>query len=319
MSHRIDRPRSGRVIPGIAAAALLLATSALSPGCGDKDVAFQSHEPITAPPPGPPSYDSIGAPCTIYEDEGGTTFAGYKVTQDIIASESSECHPRVCLVNHFQGRVGCPLGQDVPVSCAGPTDGSCKGEQICLAGEKAGPLCDSTAADGGGSQCASGECNQGRDTCACTTDAQCPDGAACDPHARQCAHFVCHEPGACQLSDATDAQNQGKSCCGVLTFAPVTVAVCGKCEQGSGRSAKEAAYCSCRCGPADGEPADDFNYCACPEGFECTQIHPDVGLGAPGPASKYCIKQGTAYTDQSQCGTVNGHFDPSCAGTPGMP
>lgn len=309
MAHRDDTRMTRQVISRIAGA-LLLAGAALSPGCKD-DLPLTPHQPIVS------GFGlSVGDPCFIRGDETDSAFAGYAVSSNIITSKLSLCSPGVCLINHFQGRVSCPLGQSAPALCAGATDTSYDGGLACVPAPT-GPYCDSLATDGGASRCPSGHCVAGRDTCACTTDAQCPGGSTCDLQEHQCTHFVCHDPSACQHEGASDAENEGKSCCDVRTSAPVSVAVCGQCERGSGRSAEEAAYCSCRCGLADGETAYGSAFCACPEGFECTQIHPDDGLGMPGPPAKYCIKQGTAYTDPGQCGSVSGHFSPSqCDGTP---
>lgn len=53
----------------------------------------------------------VGDPC-IPEDEYQQKFAGYDVGEVNIESRSFQCETRVCLVNHFQGRVSCPYGQD---------------------------------------------------------------------------------------------------------------------------------------------------------------------------------------------------------------
>src|SRR6187549_2052480 len=72
----------------------------------------------------------VGDPCTP-EDEYNPDFAGFKVTEENIESRSFQCATRICLVNHFQGRVSCPLGQDaldvggLRKSCSGPADVSC--------------------------------------------------------------------------------------------------------------------------------------------------------------------------------------------------
>src|SRR6185503_19076682 len=64
----------------------------------------------------------VGDPCTP-EDEYDSQFAGFKVTEENIESRSFQCSTRICLVNHFQGRVSCPLGQpgvsDDPSATAG--------------------------------------------------------------------------------------------------------------------------------------------------------------------------------------------------------
>ncbi len=52
-----------------------------------------------------------GDPC-IPEDEYTTTFSGYDENEVNVESRSFQCETRVCLVNHFRGRVSCPYGQD---------------------------------------------------------------------------------------------------------------------------------------------------------------------------------------------------------------
>ena len=52
-----------------------------------------------------------GDPC-IPEDEYTTSFSGYDEDEVNVESRSFQCETRVCLVNHFRGRVSCPYGQD---------------------------------------------------------------------------------------------------------------------------------------------------------------------------------------------------------------
>ena len=52
----------------------------------------------------------VGDPCTP-EDEYQQTFNGFQVTETNVESRSFQCETRICLVNHFQGRVSCRLGQ----------------------------------------------------------------------------------------------------------------------------------------------------------------------------------------------------------------
>jgi hypothetical protein len=64
----------------------------------------------------------VGDPCTP-EDEYQQGFNGYGVTEVNIESKSFQCETRVCLVNHFEGRVSCPYGQsDADIAMYGPTD-----------------------------------------------------------------------------------------------------------------------------------------------------------------------------------------------------
>ncbi len=52
----------------------------------------------------------VGDPCTP-EDEYQQDFNGFQVTETNVESRSFQCATRLCLVNHFQGRVSCRLGQ----------------------------------------------------------------------------------------------------------------------------------------------------------------------------------------------------------------
>jgi hypothetical protein len=81
---------------------------------------------------GPPSL--VGAPCTPVE-EGLPPYAGASLSGDTIQPNSPQCGGGVCLVNHFQGRVSCPLGQPAPVKCT-PGGGECPERHNCVeAGE----------------------------------------------------------------------------------------------------------------------------------------------------------------------------------------
>ena len=57
-----------------------------------------------------PEPGGVGDPC-IPEDEYQTAFTGYGETEVNVESRSFQCETRVCLVNHFRGRVSCPYGQ----------------------------------------------------------------------------------------------------------------------------------------------------------------------------------------------------------------
>lgn len=52
----------------------------------------------------------VGDPC-VPEDEYQTNFSGFAVTEVNVESRSFQCETRICLVNHFQGRVSCKYGQ----------------------------------------------------------------------------------------------------------------------------------------------------------------------------------------------------------------
>lgn len=56
----------------------------------------------------------VGDPCTP-EDEYQQNFSGFQGSEVNVESRSFQCETRVCLVNHFQGRVSCRLGQTAAV------------------------------------------------------------------------------------------------------------------------------------------------------------------------------------------------------------
>lgn len=60
----------------------------------------------------------VGDPCTP-EDEYDINFSGFSVEEVNVESRSFQCETRVCLVNHFQGRVSCPYGNDASSVNAG--------------------------------------------------------------------------------------------------------------------------------------------------------------------------------------------------------
>ena len=57
----------------------------------------------------------VGDPC-IAEDEYQSQFPGYGIAESFVESRSFQCETRVCMVNHFQGRVSCPYGQLDPAT-----------------------------------------------------------------------------------------------------------------------------------------------------------------------------------------------------------
>jgi hypothetical protein len=65
----------------------------------------------------------VGDPCTP-EDEYSQTFNGFQLTETNVESRSFQCETRLCLVNHFQGRVSCRLGQDAAQGEPNSADGS---------------------------------------------------------------------------------------------------------------------------------------------------------------------------------------------------
>jgi hypothetical protein len=84
----------------------------------------------------------IGDPCTP-EREYDTTFSGFVEQEVSTEGESFQCQSRLCLVNHFQGRVSCPYGQSATGMAVPPATQPCFTPGI--ASPVTGPL-DSTGA-----------------------------------------------------------------------------------------------------------------------------------------------------------------------------
>jgi hypothetical protein len=218
----------------------------------------------------------VGDPCAP-EDEYDPEFSGFDLGQEYIESRSFQCKTRICLVNHFQGRVSCPLGQS-PTALAdcGP---DAPHDDLCKPGER----------------------------CVAVGGEEVPK------------RFVCHDPTSCQTADGTAANNEGKACCVPGTDQPIAGPVCGQCDKPSRRNADDAVYCSCRCGVADGEPDEpNFDFCACPDGFTCAQIRPNLGFPGERLTGKYCVKNETVYKNDASCGEVAGYHEAPCQGL-GLP
>lgn len=172
----------------------------------------------------------VGDPC-VPEQEYDPAFLGFVKEEVSVESKSFQCESRLCLVNHFQGRVTCPYGQKPTATGATPGDGSNNypPAKSCI-----------TPAD----QPVTGQAN----------------GAFLDPVAK----------------------DEVKANC-------------------SGRQAKNAVYCSCRCANVNGQTNDGANYCTCPDGFSCAQLVSAVSSTNAGLTGAYCIKSGTAYDVAQAC------------------
>ena len=164
----------------------------------------------------------VGDPCTP-EQEFQPTFQGFNEQEVNVESKSFQCQTRLCLVNHFRGRVSCPYGQksgDPPVA---------------------------------------------------------PTGAK-DP---------CFVPG----SNSPITGNPQDTANGKVVQA--------ECLD---RTADKAVYCSCRCQNVDGRTDDGANYCACPDGFHCSQLVTSIGAANEGLTGGYCVKDGTDFNRANACG-----------------
>lgn len=263
----------------------------------------------------------VGDPCVL-DDEYRPDFAGFTLSQDFLETPSLGCRTRVCLINHMQGRVTCPLGQPAPTPCD-PAAAECASGEKCVESAVSAAECTKD------SECVSGSCNKAGKFCECDPNdsATCPSGEGwrCEEKSKQCKRFICHVPGNCQNEGDSPKDNEGKDCCVPGTDTPVAVPVCGQCAENAGkssdRSAASAAYCTCRC-PLEGEErVAGVEYCECPDGFSCSQVRKDFGLGDKLLTGGFCVKAGTEYKDDQDCGQVDGYHNDGldgsarCAGT----
>ncbi len=68
----------------------------------------------------------VGDPC-IPEQEYDPTFNGFDPNEVNVESKSFQCQTRLCLVNHFRGRVTCQYGQDQAGTALPTVDGASGG------------------------------------------------------------------------------------------------------------------------------------------------------------------------------------------------
>jgi hypothetical protein len=133
----------------------------------------------------------VGDPCTP-EQEYDPSFLGFSKDEVSVESKSFQCQTRLCLVDHFQGRVSCPYGQPADGGAYSPA-GPCQtpGIDKPVTGRDAlGNLVDPikqaavlpqcskrTAVDAVYCSCRcaniNGQTNDGSNYC------KCPDGFAC--------------------------------------------------------------------------------------------------------------------------------------------
>ncbi len=95
-----------------------------------------------------------------------------------------------------------------------------------------------------------------------------------------------------------DGAPGGELCCpiiGDLDQQPITNPVPAQC---TGRQAKDAVYCSCRCDVPNDPDIDraQVQLCKCPSGFSCQPLcdatHGNCGVVPKGKWGSYCVKDG---------------------------
>jgi hypothetical protein len=215
----------------------------------------------------------VGDPC-IPEEEYDPCFQGFSINVVSAETKSFQCLTRVCLVNHFQGRVSCPYGQNAgTASLTGPPNN-------CAAGTLPGgpPFSSyygaSTGGDGGTSAGDGGTTAAGGATA------------------------LCDIPGGATVLGTSNPLDISSS----ITQVQVPVL-----PQVLTRNTNNAVYCSCRCENENGQTNDGAVYCQCPDGFSCTQLVASIGGNLnTGLEGGYCMKNGTGYNPIANADCMNG-------------
>lgn len=76
----------------------------------------------------------VGDPC-VPEEEYAETFSGFSAEEGLVETQSMQCETRVCLINHFQGRVSCPYGQTAQEAAGGAARCAVPGSATPIQGE----------------------------------------------------------------------------------------------------------------------------------------------------------------------------------------
>lgn len=135
----------------------------------------------------------VGDPC-IPEDEYQQTFAGYSHAEVNLESRSFQCETRVCLVNHFRGRVTCPLGQQDATCPLEDEEGAklCKGKKDGTVVQRPGG-CKIPGSDDAVAPAVKPQCTKRRATDTVYCSCRC---AGPDPNAKYCecpSGYTCRE------------------------------------------------------------------------------------------------------------------------------
>jgi hypothetical protein len=226
----------------------------------------------------------VGDPC-IPDQEYDTCFPGFDIRDVDTETKSFQCQTRVCLVNHFQGRVSCPYGQNAGTNLL---DGSNPSFKNCGTGVIGGPPYSSyysttTSASGDAGSVTSSDAGSGSSA----------------------SFNQCVIPGGSTVIGTTNSLSIPADEWQVqVPVAPQVIA----------RDTANAVYCSCRCANDQGLTNDGSVYCSCPDGFLCTQLVTSIGLMTnEGLTGAYCMKTETAYnmSQPASCASGNVCCNPS--------
>jgi hypothetical protein len=151
----------------------------------------------------------VGDPC-VPEQEYAQDFVGFDYHEVNVESKSFQCQTRLCLVNHFQGRVSCPYGQNASATAAANPDAT--GNTFTCDGKNGSPSKVSQCCTPGVSQ-------------PVISDQDCPAGGCLTPPANINKSLV---PPNC--SDRTADKAVYCSC---------------RCANPAGKTDDGANYCTC--------------------------------------------------------------------------
>jgi hypothetical protein len=270
----------------------------------------------------------VGDPCTP-EYEYNANYPGFSEGELFIESNSFSCGTRLCLVNHFRGRVSCPDGQllGAPVGttgaytlCTGPTDTtSCAGlvgsdgktPMTCVQADVAGPpctlntadtptVCNATLLPGSGTVCTAVGGVAGAvpsDTGICECSPNLPQPVLVDNVAHYCDDVGM--PGQYTLKSYVchapgDCQVQYPP-----TNQPNFNSGKQCCVPGTDTPVSNLVCPQCTglrdaantvyCSCRCAGTDPNYNYCSCPSGFYCAPLRQELNLGDEELVGSYCI------------------------------
>jgi hypothetical protein len=211
----------------------------------------------------------VGDPCTP-EQEYDPTFLGFQATEVNVESKSFDCQTRLCLANHFQGRVSCPYGQ---TKTGGPPATTSSGAPYT---DKNGNPIGACVLPGGG--------------------VDNPDGGA--PTADQVSQAVTGDP-ATDPTDLATVQPQCRDRTGGTNGSAVYCSC--RCANVDGQTNDGAVYCACPEGFSCTQLVSSIG--AGDTGLTGAYC---IKSGTQYDAVNSCTSAGHCDATQQNCGTFNG-------------
>ena len=165
----------------------------------------------------------VGDPCTP-EDEYNPMFPGYSPGEVNVEARSFQCETRLCLVDHFQGRVSCKYGQVAGANnCTVPGDPT-----IPITAEVSPQLAERTADKAVYCSCRCDGAEKNARYC------KCPSGYACEHAIDNIGVGDAQLAGSYCIRNGTEYKPGGKIACSPKGYPKdkSSLPTCGEPDQG---------------------------------------------------------------------------------------